>query len=178
MRLWRTLLFLSGGTLLVLLLLPDGAKPPPPADSEADRPRITSSIKEKPPDPGETPPALPAAPDRGAPGLAPTAEPAEPRTAARAPEAPVAAPPPPWAVRLAADFSREKAISQFERVRARHAAILGGYEPTVIRETNLSRGRSEQFIVQIAVDSRTAARALCKRLRAQGGACIVARNPE
>jgi hypothetical protein len=39
------------------------------------------------------------------------------------------------------------------------------------------RGSGATFIVRVSEQSRTNADALCAKLRAAGGACIVARNP-
>jgi len=82
----------------------------------------------------------------------------------------------PWGVHVSTSFSKAKALDRFARLKRAHAALLGGREPFVLPVRNLSRGRRPMYMVQIGADAREDANALCARLRAEGGACIVQKN--
>ena len=82
----------------------------------------------------------------------------------------------PWGVHVSASFSKAKALAQFGRLQRQHASLLGGREPFVLPERNLSRGRRYMYMVQIGADSRDDATKLCASLRSDGGACIVQKN--
>jgi hypothetical protein len=82
----------------------------------------------------------------------------------------------PWGVNVSTSFSKAKALAQFGRLKRAHQSLLGDREPFVQPERNLSRGRRSMYLVQIGADSRDDAEALCKHLRADGGACIVQKN--
>jgi hypothetical protein len=80
----------------------------------------------------------------------------------------------PWGVQLAGSFSEGDVLARFERVRRRYEAVLGDHLPLVVpgRLTDAST-----YVVRISAKSRADADALCARLRAVGGACIVLSNP-
>ena len=80
----------------------------------------------------------------------------------------------PWGVQLAGSFSEGDVLARFERVRRRYDAVLGDRLPLVVpgRLTDAST-----YVVRISAKSRADADALCARLRAAGGACIVLSNP-
>ena len=80
----------------------------------------------------------------------------------------------PWGVQLAGSFSEGDVLARFERVRRRYDAVLGDRLPLVVpgRLTDAST-----WVVRISAKSRADADALCDRLRAAGGACIVLSNP-
>jgi hypothetical protein len=80
----------------------------------------------------------------------------------------------PWGVQLAGSFSEGDVLARFERVRRRYEAVLGDYLPLVVpgRLTDAST-----YVVRVSAKSRAEADALCARLRAAGGACIVLSNP-
>ena len=82
----------------------------------------------------------------------------------------------PWGLRISTAFSKQKALSQFARLKQRHASLLQDVEPFVLPERNLSRGRRYLYMVQIGADSRKEADGLCAQLRKQGGACAVRKN--
>lgn len=86
------------------------------------------------------------------------------------------APAAPWGVQVAGNFSKAKAIAQFRRVRQRFSSIIGERKPILRRERNLSIGRRAIYQARLGAASRQEARALCDRLRAAGGVCIVLRN--
>ncbi len=76
----------------------------------------------------------------------------------------------PWGVQLAGHWSEGHVLATYERLRRRYAAVLGDRLPLVL----YARRR---FVVRVSEGSRQDANALCARLRAAGGACIVFRNP-
>jgi hypothetical protein len=96
------------------------------------------------------------------------------------PRMPDAATPPPqwkpWGVQVAAHFSRNVALTAFSRLKRQHAALIGDDEPMVVRDRAPARGRAALFAVRVGADTREAAEALCGRLRAAGGACLVKKN--
>ena len=82
----------------------------------------------------------------------------------------------PWGVHLAAGWSRQKALDQYQRIRQRHTDTLSGEEPIVVRLTNHSMGTAERYLVRIGQPSRDQAESLCARLKDAGGACVVYRT--
>jgi hypothetical protein len=82
----------------------------------------------------------------------------------------------PWGVQVATSFSKAKALAQFARLKRQHASLLGGREPFVLPERNLSRGRRSMYMVQIGTDNLQDAAKLCASLRSAGGACIPRKN--
>lgn len=82
----------------------------------------------------------------------------------------------PWGVQLAGDFSKTRAVARFERVRARHAGVLGDVRPMVIGTRLRNRGVRRFYRVRAPAATRAEAEALCARLRRAGGACVVFRS--
>jgi hypothetical protein len=82
----------------------------------------------------------------------------------------------PWGVVIAGGFSEARTLASFERVKSRYATLLNDELPMVVRTRNLSRGRKLLVRVMIGRNSRQEAEALCEKLRAQNGACIVDKN--
>ncbi|HUQ38207.1 MAG TPA: transglycosylase SLT domain-containing protein [Aestuariivirga sp.] len=82
----------------------------------------------------------------------------------------------PWGVVIAGGFSEARTLTTFERVKSRYAALLKDELPMVVRTRDLSRGRKLLVRVMIGRNTRQEAEALCARLRAQSGACIVDKN--
>jgi len=82
----------------------------------------------------------------------------------------------PWGAHVSTSFSKARALAMFARLRRQHAALLAEREPFVLPRRNLSRGRRALYLVQIGADSHADADALCAKLRAGGGACIVQKN--
>lgn len=80
----------------------------------------------------------------------------------------------PWGVQLAATWSEGRVLATYEQLRRKHAAVLGDRLPLVL---NARRRVPSSVIVRVSESSRAEANALCARLRAAGGACIVLRNP-
>jgi Transglycosylase SLT domain/SPOR domain len=80
----------------------------------------------------------------------------------------------PWGVQLAGNWSEGGVLAAYERLRRKYGAVLGDRLPLVLYGR---RGAGATFIVRVSEKSRTDADALCAKLRAAGGACIVVRNP-
>jgi len=80
-----------------------------------------------------------------------------------------------WAVQLIADRSETNALASYSQIRKKFQAILGAYEPVVVRTTVGMSTAAIWHRVRIEANSRAAAEALCSRLRAAGGSCLVQR---
>jgi hypothetical protein len=86
------------------------------------------------------------------------------------------APPAPWGVQLAGNFSKARALAAFEWARQRYAAILGDMQPMIIGRVLRSRGTRLFYQVRLPSDSRGAAAALCARIQSIGGNCVALRS--
>jgi hypothetical protein len=82
----------------------------------------------------------------------------------------------PWGVELAAGFSRDQALSLYSRTLTRLTAAIGDHDPIISSSVLRSRGTRPLYKVSIGADTRPEATALCSRIRAAGGACIVLRT--
>jgi len=82
----------------------------------------------------------------------------------------------PWGVQLIGDRSELKALTVYRQLQKKHEAILGGYEPVVIRTTLWGGALAVWTRVRIGANSREDAEMLCLRLRAVGENCLVQRN--
>jgi len=82
----------------------------------------------------------------------------------------------PWGVLVAQNFSQPTAIRSFERAQAAHPKILGEEKLMLLLARNPNFGRRLRHYAMIGRDSRKEADALCTRLLADGGACIVRKN--
>jgi hypothetical protein len=82
----------------------------------------------------------------------------------------------PWGVQLAGNFSKERALASFARTRKRYAGVLGDALPMVIGTRLLSRGTRTFYRVRLPAETRQSADALCRRIRAAGGGCVVLRS--
>ena len=80
----------------------------------------------------------------------------------------------PWGVQLAGNWSEGGVLAAYEWLRRKYGAVLGDRLPLVL---NARRGAGATVVVRVSEKSRTDANALCAKLRAAGGACIVLRNP-
>ena len=81
-----------------------------------------------------------------------------------------------WGVQLVGDRSEITALAVYRQLQKKHEAILGGYEPVVIRTTVKMSSAPIWNRVRIGAVSREAAQALCSRLRAVGENCLVQHN--
>jgi hypothetical protein len=82
----------------------------------------------------------------------------------------------PWGVQLAGNFSKARALAGYARSQKLYAAILGGIRPMVIGTRLRSRGTRAFYRVRAPAASRNEASALCNRIHAAGGACIVLKS--
>jgi hypothetical protein len=82
----------------------------------------------------------------------------------------------PWGVQLAGNFSEAKARASYTSLQRQFASILAAQEPLVLRSVMRSRGTAPYYDVRIPAETRADANALCARLHAAGGACIVMKN--
>jgi hypothetical protein len=80
----------------------------------------------------------------------------------------------PWGVQLAGTWSEGRVLATYEQLRRRYDAILGERLPLVL---DAQRRAPSRFIVRVSESSRKEADALCAKLKAAGGSCIVLRNP-
>ena len=81
----------------------------------------------------------------------------------------------PWGVELAAGFSRDAALSLYARTLTRLADVAADRDPIIDSRVLRSRGTRPFYRVSIGTDTRPEATALCAKIRAAGGACIVLR---
>ena len=63
-------------------------------------------------------------------------------------------------------------LAAYERLRRKYPSILGDRLPLV-----MNNPRAAPYIVRVSEKTRADANALCAKLHAAGGACIVLRNP-
>jgi hypothetical protein len=83
----------------------------------------------------------------------------------------------PWGVQLIGDLSEVKALAAYRALQKKHEAILGSYQPRVIRTTTVKMNAAPIWTrIRIEAGSRQVAEALCSRLRAAGETCLVQRN--
>ena len=83
---------------------------------------------------------------------------------------------PAWGVELATSFNKQEALDDFAQVQKQYPDLLGSYQPLIIEECDLHMGTAAQYSARIGLDSRDDADALCAKLRAKGGACVVQKN--
>jgi hypothetical protein len=81
-----------------------------------------------------------------------------------------------WVVQLVGDRSESSALASYDRLRQKHRAILGPYDPVVVRTTTGASAAAIWHRVRVAANSRQAAEMLCAKLRAAGGSCLVQHN--
>ncbi|EFL88124.1 lytic transglycosylase domain-containing protein [Ahrensia sp. R2A130] len=87
----------------------------------------------------------------------------------------IAVPRQPWGVQVAGNFSRNRAMQNWERVRGKLGVDLGDTKPALYRERT-RRGLKSKWAVRLGTSSRIGAIRLCKRIRDAGGFCLVKRN--
>ena len=82
----------------------------------------------------------------------------------------------PWGVQLTGAPSDTVALAMFQRIQARHADLLGGLTPLVVRKRNPGMGLRRIANMRIGAASRAEAERFCAKLLAREIACIVRRN--
>ena len=80
----------------------------------------------------------------------------------------------PWGVQLAGNWSEGRVLATYEQLRRKYEAVLGDRLPLVLPSR---RHDLPTFAVRVSEKNRADANALCARLLAAGGACVVFRNP-
>jgi hypothetical protein len=83
---------------------------------------------------------------------------------------------PAWGVEIATSFEKQEALDDFARVQKQYSDLLGSYQPLIVEDCDLHMGTSPQYSARIGLDNRDEADALCAKLRAKGGACVVQKN--
>ncbi|HSD93045.1 MAG TPA: hypothetical protein VLB11_08470 [Methyloceanibacter sp.] len=83
---------------------------------------------------------------------------------------------PAWGIEISSAFSKDEALSEFDKVKQSHTDLLGSYSPMVVETCDLHMGTALRYSARIGMDSRDDADALCAKLQAAGGACIVLKN--
>ena len=82
----------------------------------------------------------------------------------------------PWGVQLAAGFSKTDALEKYAQALKRVPDTVANRDPLISSVVWRSRGPRPFYQVRIGAGSRLEADALCKRIRAAAGACMVLRN--
>jgi hypothetical protein len=82
----------------------------------------------------------------------------------------------PWGVLLAQNFSQGVVIRRFERVQAAYSKVLGSEKLMLLMARNPNFGPRLRHYAMIGRDTRGDADALCEKLQAAGGSCIVRKN--
>ncbi len=82
----------------------------------------------------------------------------------------------PWGVLLAQNFSQGVVIRRFERVQAGYSKVLGSEKLMLLMARNPNFGPRLRHYAMIGRDNRADADALCAKLQAAGGTCIVRKN--
>ena len=80
----------------------------------------------------------------------------------------------PWGVQLAGNWSEGRVLATYEQLRRKYDAVLGDRLPLVLYAR---RHDLPTFAVRVSEKNRADANALCAKLLAAGGACVVFRNP-
>jgi len=118
--------------------------------------------------------ALPLPADIGC--LTLTATLGKPDAAAKAVSSVPSGPSAPWGVQVAGDFSLSRAMAGYASVQRSYGGVLGTQPPMVIRTIKHSRGTAPLFQIRVPAGSADEANAICRRLHALGGACLVTRS--
>jgi hypothetical protein len=85
-------------------------------------------------------------------------------------------PKPTWVAQLIGDGSETNALSRFHQLQKKHPALLGIYEPVIIRTTFRARAEPIWTRIRVELNTRQAAESLCSKLEVAGEHCLVQRN--
>jgi hypothetical protein len=88
----------------------------------------------------------------------------------------VSRPKPTWIAQLIGDSSETNALARFRQLQKKHQALLGTYEPVIVRTTLRVRPEPIWTRIRVELDTRQAAESLCSRLEVVGEHCLVQRN--
>lgn len=81
----------------------------------------------------------------------------------------------PWAVQVAGNFRQSAVNAQWNRLRQQNPKIFVGHEVYISRIRS-PLGRRGIYVARIGSNNRQAADALCVKIRASGGSCIIRKN--
>jgi hypothetical protein len=82
-----------------------------------------------------------------------------------------------WGVQLVGGLSEVKTLAAYRALQKKHEAILGNYQPAVIRTTTVKKSAGPIWTrIRIEAETRQTAETLCSRLRAAGETCLIQRN--
>ena len=79
-----------------------------------------------------------------------------------------------WGVQLIGSGSEAAARAAYQEMQKKYALLLAAHPPLVLR-TSLGKA-SSWYRVRVGTATRASAEALCAKLRASGGSCLVQRN--
>jgi soluble lytic murein transglycosylase-like protein len=83
---------------------------------------------------------------------------------------------PRWGAQLTSNWSESRAWETYRTLQRQYASLIGDREPIVLRGRLPGMGAVSRTIIRIGDDSRAPLDALCNKLIAAGGACVVLRN--
>ncbi len=81
----------------------------------------------------------------------------------------------PWAVQVAGNFRQSAVSAQWNRLRKQNPKLLAGHEVSISR-IRTPLGRRGIYVARIGMNNRQSADALCVKIRAGGGSCIIRKN--
>ena len=79
----------------------------------------------------------------------------------------------PWGVQLAGNFSKARALASFARASGKLSSLIEDTRPMIIGTRLRYRGTRVFYRVRVPAPTRSAANALCTKIRAAGGSCVV-----
>ncbi len=83
---------------------------------------------------------------------------------------------PRWGAQLTSNWSESRAWETYRMLQRQYASLIGDREPIVLRARLPGMGAMARTIIRIGDDNRAPLDALCNKLIAAGGACVVLRN--
>jgi hypothetical protein len=83
---------------------------------------------------------------------------------------------PRWGAQLTSNWSESRAWETYRNLQRQYASLIGDREPIVLHGRLPGMGSVSRTIIRIGDDNRAPLEALCNKLIAAGGACVVLRN--
>ena len=83
---------------------------------------------------------------------------------------------PRWGAQLTSNWSESRAWETYRTLQRQYASLIGDREPIVLHGRLPGMGSMSRTIIRIGDDNRAPLDALCNKLIAAGGACVVLRN--
>ena len=83
---------------------------------------------------------------------------------------------PRWGAQLTSNWSESRAWETYRMLQRQYASLIGNREPIVLYGRLPGMGAVSRTIIRIGDDNRAPLDALCNKLIAAGGACVVLRN--